>query len=53
MKRYKMQRTTLGHRYYVRQTEDEIAEKIRYNIALVVVPFVSAALMFLVWVKMG
>lgn len=53
MKRYKVQRTTLGHRYYVRQTEDEIAERIRYNVALVVVPFVSAALMFFLWVKVG
>ena len=53
MKRYRVQKTTLGHRYYVRQTEDEIAARVLFNIALVIVPFISAAGLFLLWVKVG
>ena len=53
MKRYQRMKTTTGHRYTVRMTDDEVAGKIIYHIALVAVPFISSALMFLLWVKMG
>ena len=53
MKRYRVQKTTLGHKYIVRQADDEVAARLIYHAALVVVPFLSAAGMFLLWIKMG
>ncbi len=53
MKHYQRMKTTLGHRYYVRMADDEVAGRIIYRTALVVVPFLASALMFLLWVKMG
>ena len=48
---YKTIRTSTGHRIRVRMSDEEIAAKTLYNIALVVLPFVSSVLMFWVWVK--
>ena len=53
MKGYKTLKTTMGRRYRVRITSEEAAARWLYNVALVVVPFVSSALMFYVWVKVG
>ena len=53
MKGYKTLKTTMGRRYRVRITSEEAAAQWLYNVALVVVPFVSSALMFYVWVKVG
>lgn len=50
---YRRTKTTTGHRYYCRMPGSEIAERILYRIALVAVPFLGAAGMFLLWVKMG
>jgi hypothetical protein len=51
MKGYKTVKTTTGHRYHVRITESESAERFLYWFTLVTVPFFSAALMFFLWVK--
>ena len=53
MRRYRMERTTTGHKYMVRMADDEVAGKILYNIALVTIPFFASALMFLLWIKVG
>jgi hypothetical protein len=53
VKGYKTLKTTMGRRYRVRVTSEEAAARWLYNVALVVVPFVSSALMFYVWVKVG
>ena len=53
MKWYRVQKTTLGHKYIVRQADDEVAARLIYNVALVVVPFLSTVVLFLTWLKMG
>jgi hypothetical protein len=53
MKGYRTLKTTMGRKYRVRVTSEEAAARWLYNVALVVVPFVSSALMFYVWVKVG
>ena len=53
MTRYKTFRTTMGHKVRMRMTDDEIAARAIYRIALVLVPFASAALMTFVWIRMG
>ena len=50
---YRRQKTTTGHRYYCRMPGSEIAERVLFRIAVVAVPFLGAAGMFLLWVKMG
>ena len=50
---YKTMKTTMGRKYRVRMAEDERVARLIYHVALVVVPFVSAAGMFALWVKMG
>ena len=42
----------MGHKIRMRMTEDEIAERELFHIALVGLPFVTAALMFFLWVRM-
>ena len=53
MERYARMKTTMGRRYRVRMSEEERAARWLYNFTIVVLPFVSAAGMFLLWVKMG
>ena len=53
MSQYKVLKTTMGRKYRVRMTEDEQAERELFNIILVGLPFVAAALMFVLWIKMG
>jgi hypothetical protein len=53
VKGYRTLKTTMGRKYRVRVTSEEAAARWLYNVALVVVPFVSSALMFYVWVKVG
>lgn len=50
---YKTFKTTMGHKIRMRMTEDEIAERELFHIALVGLPFITAALMFALWIKMG
>lgn len=51
MRRYRVQKTTMGRKYWVRVTEDEIAERRIYWTAVTVIPFVTSMLMFFLWVK--
>ena len=53
MKSYKVLKTTMGRKYKVQMTDDEIAERELFYMAVTVLPFVTAVLLFLVWVKMG
>ena len=53
MDRYMRIKTTTGHKYNLRMAEDERAARIMYRVALVIVPFISSAVMFLIWVKVG
>ena len=53
MKRYQKLKTTEGHRYLVRMTEEEIAARRAYNTALVVLPLITSVAMFWLWIKMG
>ena len=50
---YKTMKTTMGRKYRMRISEDERAERTLYNLTIVFLPFVTAALMFAVWVKVG
>lgn len=50
---YKTFKTSLGHKIRMRMTEDEIAERELFHIALVALPFITAAVMFFLWIKMG
>ena len=53
MTQYKVLKTTDGRRYKVRMSQEELDARTIYRIALVTLPFISSALMFLIWVKMG
>ena len=47
--KYRTFKTTMGRKYKVRMTEDEIAERELFNITLVLVPFLSTILLMAVW----
>lgn len=49
--RYKTIRTTTGRRFRVPMSEDEIVERQMYWLVVTMIPFISSALMFLIWVK--
>ena len=53
MKRYRVMKTTMGRKYLVQMTDEEITARRIYNTALVVLPFITSALMFLLWIKLG
>lgn len=53
MKGYRTFKTTMGHKIRVRMSDDEIAERELFHIVLVVLPLVTSALMFFLWVKVG
>lgn len=53
MSQYMRVRTGSGRRYSVRMAEDERAGRFLYWFSLVTMTFVSAAGMFLLWIKMG
>ena len=48
---YKVLKTTMGRKYRVRMSEDELVERELFHMAVIALPFVSAALMFFLWVK--
>ena len=50
---YRTYKTTMGHRIRVRMSREEVAARWLYRFALVTLPFVSSALLFLLWVKVG
>ena len=51
--RYRTFKTTLGRKYKVRMTQDEIAEQELYRLVLVTLPFISSILMMVVWLSRG
>ena len=51
--KYRTFKTTMGRKYKVRMTEDEIAERELFNITLVLVPFLSTILLMAVWLWRG
>lgn len=53
MKRYQRLKTSEGHKFLVRMTDEEIAARRAYNTALVVLPLITSMVMFLLWVKLG
>lgn len=53
MSQYKVLKTTMGRKYRIRMTDEEQAEKELFNIILVAAPFVTAAAMFFLWIRMG
>ena len=46
---YKTLKTTMGRKYRVRMTEDEIAERDLFRLALFALPFFGTILLMLVW----
>jgi len=50
---YKMYKTTMGRKYRMRLCEDEVAERILFRVAIVVLPFLASALMTAIWLKGG
>jgi len=46
---YKTLRTTMGRKYRVRMTEDEIVERDLFRLALFALPFFGTVLLMLVW----
>ena len=51
--KYKVLKTTIGRKYKVPMSEDEIAEREIFHMAVVLLPFIFSALMFFIWVKVG
>ena len=50
---YKVQKTSLGHRYRVPFPDDARAERALYNAVIVLLPFVSAIVLTAIWVVTG
>lgn len=46
---YKTLKTSMGRKYRVRMTEDEIMERDLYRLAVVALPFFGTVLLMLVW----
>lgn len=53
MTKYKTFKTTLGRKYRIRMTKEEIEEQELYNMVIVTLPFISAILLFVVWFARG
>ena len=53
MNKYRTFRTTMGRKYRVRMTKEEVEEQELYNIVIVTLPFISAILLFVVWYTRG
>ena len=49
MSQYKVLKTTMGRKYKVRMSEDEIAERDLYRMAIVALPFFGTVLLMAVW----
>lgn len=50
---YKVQKTSLGHRYRVPFQDDERAERALYNATIVLLPFVTAIVLTVIWMVTG
>ena len=53
MSQYKVLKTTMGRKYKVRMSEDEIAERDLYRLAVVALPFFGTVLLMAVWLLRG
>ena len=53
MKGYKTFKTTMGHKLRVKMSEDEIAERELFYVGITTIPFLTAILFFMVWLKVG
>ena len=53
MKQYKTLKTTMGRKYRVRMSDEEIAERELFHMAITVLPFLTTILFAIVWLKMG
>lgn len=51
--KYKVLKTTMGRKYKVPMSDQEVAERTLYRLAITVLPFIGSALMFWIWVKVG
>lgn len=51
--KYRTFRTTMGRKYKVRMTDDELAERELFHITLILVPFLSTVLLMAVWLWRG
>ena len=49
MKNYRTFKTTMGRKFRVRMTAEEMAEKELYNLVIVVLPFVGTIALMLTW----
>lgn len=50
---YRTIKTTTGHKFKVKMSDAEIRGRRMYWAAVTVLPFVTSALMFWIWVKCG
>ena len=48
---YKVLKTSMGRKYKVRMTEDEVAERDLFRLAVVALPFLASVLMTILWIK--
>ncbi len=53
MDKYKTLKTTMGRKYRIRMSEDEIAERELFKMALIAVPFFSSILFALIFFTRG
>ena len=51
--KYKTIRTTTGNKIRVRMSDEEVAARTLYRMAVVIMPLIASMLMTFVWVKMG
>lgn len=51
--KYRTFKTTMGRKYRVRMTDDELAEQELFHITLILVPFLSTVLLMAVWLWRG
>ena len=48
---YRTYKTTMGRRYRMREPYDARMERILFRVGIVVLPFIAAAGMMLIWIK--
>lgn len=51
--KYRTFKTTMGRKYKVPMTEDEIAERSLFRMAITVLPFLGTILLTAVWLMRG
>lgn len=51
--KYRTFKTTMGRKYKVPMTEDEIAERSLFRMAITVLPFLGTVLLTIVWLARG